>query len=60
MDVKLTLFPIQLWTASPLASTTTPVPSIPHIAGKGLLKYLPAKNDRSEGLIVEASTLIKS
>jgi hypothetical protein len=36
---------------------TVPVPYKPHTAGSGFLKYEPATNILSDGLIVDASTL---
>ena len=55
-DLKQTLLPTQIWRASPLASTTLPVPYRPHIAGKGLLNNVPFMSIMSDGLKVETST----
>lgn len=59
-EVKHTLLPTHDWSASPLASTTVPEPSIPQSEGKGRLKYAPWRKIRSEGLIVEPSTFTRS
>lgn len=59
-EAKETLFPIQLFTFSPLASTTFPEPSIPQTAGKDLLRKWPCMKALSEGLTVEASTFTKN
>jgi len=58
--VKHTRLPTQSLRSAPLASTTWPVPSNPIVAGSGTAKYDPAILRRSEGFIVEASTLTKS
>jgi hypothetical protein len=57
---KLTLFPTQCWRSSPLASTTCPVPYMPAMVGS-FAKYTPCSIPiLSEGLIVEAWSLISS
>lgn len=40
-ELKTTLFPIQFWRFSPLASITLPVPSFPPVKGKDIGPYTP-------------------
>lgn len=56
---QVTLLPTQCWRFSPLASTTTPVPSFPLTKGKELTSC-PSNASLSDGFMVVASTFTKS
>lgn len=58
--VNETLFPTKCLSASLWAYITYPVPSKPHTNGGSIWKYAPLDLNLSDGLIVEAWTLIKT